>query len=41
MIVDEEQKFGEKTKEKLKELRINVDALRLTLLPFHVRSIFR
>lgn len=33
MIVDEEQKFGVKTKEKLKELRINVDALTLTATP--------
>lgn len=33
MIVDEEQKFGVKTKEKLKEMRINVDALTLTATP--------
>ncbi|MES2731559.1 MAG: transcription-repair coupling factor [Bacteroidota bacterium] len=33
MIVDEEQKFGVKTKERLKEMRINVDALTLTATP--------
>jgi transcription-repair coupling factor (superfamily II helicase) len=33
MIIDEEQKFGVKTKEKLKELRVNVDALTLTATP--------
>lgn len=33
MVVDEEQKFGVKTKEKLKELRVNVDALTLTATP--------
>ncbi|WP_281616040.1 transcription-repair coupling factor [Flammeovirga sp. SubArs3] len=33
MIIDEEQKFGVKTKEKLKEMRVNVDALTLTATP--------
>jgi transcription-repair coupling factor (superfamily II helicase) len=33
MIIDEEQKFGVKTKEKLKEMRLNVDALTLTATP--------
>ncbi len=33
MIIDEEQKFGVKTKEKLKEMRINVDSLTLTATP--------
>ena len=33
MIVDEEQKFGVKTKERLKEMRVNVDALTLTATP--------
>jgi transcription-repair coupling factor (superfamily II helicase) len=33
LIVDEEQKFGVKTKEKLKELRISVDVLTLTATP--------
>jgi transcription-repair coupling factor (superfamily II helicase) len=33
MVIDEEQKFGVKVKEKLKELRVNVDALTLTATP--------
>ncbi len=33
MIIDEEQKFGVKTKEKLKEMRVNVDSLTLTATP--------
>jgi transcription-repair coupling factor (superfamily II helicase) len=33
MVIDEEQKFGVKTKEKLKEMRINVDSLTLTATP--------
>jgi transcription-repair coupling factor (superfamily II helicase) len=33
LIVDEEQKFGVSVKEKLKELRINVDTLTLTATP--------
>ncbi len=33
MIVDEEQKFGVKTKERLKEMRVNVDCLTLTATP--------
>ncbi|MBC8110821.1 MAG: transcription-repair coupling factor, partial [Verrucomicrobia bacterium] len=33
MVIDEEQKFGVKTKEKLKELRVNVDSLTLTATP--------
>src|SRR5690606_15344566 len=33
MIVDEEQKFGVGVKEKLKQLRANVDALTLTATP--------
>jgi len=33
MIIDEEQKFGVKVKERLKELRVNVDALTLTATP--------
>jgi transcription-repair coupling factor (superfamily II helicase) len=33
MIIDEEQKFGVKVKEKLKELRVNIDALTLTATP--------
>lgn len=33
MIIDEEQKFGVKVKEKLKELRVNVDSLTLTATP--------
>lgn len=33
MIIDEEQKFGVKVKEKLKDMRIHVDALTLTATP--------
>lgn len=33
LIVDEEQKFGVKAKERLKELRVNVDVLTLTATP--------
>ncbi|MGV3588301.1 MAG: transcription-repair coupling factor [Adhaeribacter sp.] len=33
MIIDEEQKFGVKTKERLKEMRVNVDSLTLTATP--------
>lgn len=33
MIIDEEQKFGVKTKEKLKQMRVDVDALTLTATP--------
>ncbi|MFC5271157.1 transcription-repair coupling factor [Adhaeribacter terreus] len=33
MVIDEEQKFGVKTKEKLKEMRVNVDSLTLTATP--------
>jgi transcription-repair coupling factor (superfamily II helicase) len=33
LIVDEEQKFGVKTKERLKELKLNVDVLTLTATP--------
>ncbi|MEM7297288.1 MAG: transcription-repair coupling factor, partial [Bacteroidota bacterium] len=33
MIIDEEQKFGVKVKERLKDMRINVDALTLTATP--------
>lgn len=33
MIVDEEQKFGVKSKEKLKEMKVNVDNLTLTATP--------
>ncbi len=33
LIVDEEQKFGVKVKERLKEMRINVDVLTLTATP--------
>ena len=33
MVIDEEQKFGVKVKERLKELRVNVDALTLTATP--------
>jgi transcription-repair coupling factor (superfamily II helicase) len=33
LIIDEEQKFGVKTKEKLKEMRVNVDSLTLTATP--------
>lgn len=33
LVVDEEQKFGVKTKERLKELRVNVDVLTLTATP--------
>jgi len=33
MIIDEEQKFGVSVKEKLKNMRINVDALTLTATP--------
>ncbi len=33
MIIDEEQKFGVKVKEKLKDMRVNVDALTLTATP--------
>ncbi len=33
LIIDEEQKFGVTVKEKLKEMRINVDALTLTATP--------
>lgn len=33
LVIDEEQKFGVKTKEKLKEMRVNVDVLTLTATP--------
>lgn len=33
MIIDEEQKFGVSTKEKLKQFRVNVDTLTLTATP--------
>ncbi|QNL21979.1 transcription-repair coupling factor [Hyphobacterium sp. CCMP332] len=33
LIIDEEQKFGVKVKEKLKEFRVNVDVLTLTATP--------
>src|SRR5690606_11142578 len=33
LIVDEEQKFGVKAKDRLKELKVNVDALTLTATP--------
>jgi transcription-repair coupling factor (superfamily II helicase) len=33
MIIDEEQKFGVKTKDKLKEFKVNVDVLTLTATP--------
>ena len=33
MIIDEEQKFGVKVKEKLKEMRVNIDCLTLTATP--------
>ena len=33
LIIDEEQKFGVSTKEKLKEMRVNVDTLTLTATP--------
>ncbi|HSV87402.1 MAG TPA: transcription-repair coupling factor [Bacteroidales bacterium] len=33
LIIDEEQKFGVTTKEKLKQLRVNVDTLTLTATP--------
>ncbi len=33
LIIDEEQKFGVSTKEKLKKLRVNVDVLTLTATP--------
>ncbi|MGB3616676.1 MAG: transcription-repair coupling factor [Catalinimonas sp.] len=33
LIVDEEQKFGVRTKDKLKKLRVNVDVLTLTATP--------
>ncbi len=33
LIIDEEQKFGVKTKDRLKELRVNVDVLTLTATP--------
>ncbi|TAH26342.1 MAG: transcription-repair coupling factor [Cytophagales bacterium] len=33
LIIDEEQKFGVKVKEKLKEIKINVDTLTLTATP--------
>jgi len=33
LIIDEEQKFGVKVKEKLKELKVNIDVLTLTATP--------
>ncbi len=33
MVIDEEQKFGVKVKERLKDMRVNVDALTLTATP--------
>jgi transcription-repair coupling factor (superfamily II helicase) len=33
MVIDEEQKFGVKVKERLKEMRVNVDSLTLTATP--------
>ena len=33
LVIDEEQKFGVKTKDRLKELRINIDVLTLTATP--------
>lgn len=33
LVIDEEQKFGVKTKDRLKELRVNIDVLTLTATP--------
>lgn len=33
LVIDEEQKFGVKTKDRLKEMRVNVDCLTLTATP--------
>jgi transcription-repair coupling factor (superfamily II helicase) len=33
MIIDEEQKFGVKVKDRLKEMRVNIDVLTLTATP--------
>ena len=33
LIIDEEQKFGVKVKDRLKELRVNIDVLTLTATP--------
>ncbi len=33
MVIDEEQKFGVKTKEQLKQLKVNVDCLSLSATP--------
>jgi len=33
-VIDEEQKFGVKTKDRLKELKLNVDVLTLTATRF-------
>ncbi len=33
LVIDEEQKFGVKAKERIKEMRVNVDALTLTATP--------
>ena len=33
LIIDEEQKFGVKTKDKLKEIKVNVDTLTLSATP--------
>ncbi|MFM8347080.1 MAG: DEAD/DEAH box helicase, partial [Bacteroidota bacterium] len=33
LIIDEEQKFGVKTKDRLKEMRVNIDVLTLTATP--------
>lgn len=33
LVIDEEQKFGVKTKDRLKEMRVNVDVLTLTATP--------
>ena len=35
MVIDEEQKFGVKVKEKLKEMKVNVDSLTLTATPIN------
>ena len=41
LIIDEEQKFGVSVKEKLRQLKVNVDTLTMTLHPFPVPCSFR
>ena len=41
LIIDEEQKFGVSVKEKLRQLKVNVDTLTMTATPIPVPCSFR